>query len=272
MKNSVTSPLHGFNGNRLSVIKTEVSKEPPPDFLVGSPLGHPLENPHKKPILSSVQPVKKPKQRSSQRMIRSWLLEELSFSMNKMSLAGLVFGLMVLGTLFFVIGFLAAVATFGTGKTTTHSWTDASMQHHQQAQGKPGIFGKLAGRFIQEEAIKVESKLGGGVIGGVIAKHVPAPLQPFAQHAQNKIAMTSQQAVNRVANVAIGNTNQPYMTTHPQNTPGAVSPFAPQPRVMAPAPYIPSPNYQQPRPMQPGSQPPPPGYQQPQGMNYPAPQ
>lgn len=44
-----------------------------------------------------------------ERFKKNWTIEELNFSMNKISMAGLIFGLMFLGSLFFLIGFLVAV-------------------------------------------------------------------------------------------------------------------------------------------------------------------
>ncbi|MBP9753015.1 MAG: hypothetical protein KBD31_04325 [Proteobacteria bacterium] len=44
---------------------------------------------------------------------KNWIKEELYFSMNKISLAGLFFGLMFLGSVFFMIGFLVAVNLYG---------------------------------------------------------------------------------------------------------------------------------------------------------------
>ncbi len=43
----------------------------------------------------------------------SWLEEEVPFSMNKISIFGLIFGLMFMGALFFLTGFLAAVSMLG---------------------------------------------------------------------------------------------------------------------------------------------------------------
>lgn len=45
---------------------------------------------------------------------KTWIKEELNFSMNKISMAGLLFGLMFLGSVFFLIGFLVAVNLYGT--------------------------------------------------------------------------------------------------------------------------------------------------------------
>lgn len=44
---------------------------------------------------------------------KTWIKEELNFSMNKISMAGLLFGLMFLGSVFFLIGFLVAVNLYG---------------------------------------------------------------------------------------------------------------------------------------------------------------
>lgn len=46
---------------------------------------------------------------------RQWIDEELFFAMNKLSLLGLVIGLMFLGALFFLSGFLMAVNLYGIG-------------------------------------------------------------------------------------------------------------------------------------------------------------
>jgi len=40
---------------------------------------------------------------------QQWIKQELTFSMNKISITGLIFGLMLLGSIFFLIGFLVAV-------------------------------------------------------------------------------------------------------------------------------------------------------------------
>lgn len=58
--------------------------------------------------------VKKTKEKTTiyhflERSKKNWTTEELHFSMNKISMAGLIFGLMFLGSLFFLIGFLVAV-------------------------------------------------------------------------------------------------------------------------------------------------------------------
>ncbi len=52
---------------------------------------------------------------------RLWIDEELFFAMNKLSLLGLVVGLMFLGTLFFLSGFLMAVNLYGIGVSKTEA-------------------------------------------------------------------------------------------------------------------------------------------------------
>ncbi|CAO4841349.1 MAG: hypothetical protein CNLJKLNK_01117 [Holosporales bacterium] len=49
----------------------------------------------------------------------TWINQELNFSMNKISVAGLLFGLMFLGSVFFLIGFLVAFNLYShnTGNT-----------------------------------------------------------------------------------------------------------------------------------------------------------
>lgn len=122
--------------------------------------------------------------------------------MNKISLTGLIFGLMILGSLFFVIGFLAAVATFGTGAPSTPTtWATAN---NQESSSKPSIVGRLAGavggKLVHDQAIRLESRFGGGALSKVVNK-VPPSLQPFAVQAQNQLAIKSQQ---RISSAAIG--------------------------------------------------------------------
>ncbi len=59
---------------------------------------------------------------------RLWIDEELFFSMSKLSLLGMVIGLMFLGALFFLSGFLMAVNLYGIGAPKTEA--------HLAAQGQ----------------------------------------------------------------------------------------------------------------------------------------
>lgn len=155
--------------------------------------------------------------------------------MNKISLAGLVFGLMVLGSLFFVIGFLSAIATFGTGSTSTPpSWANIN----QAASDSQNAFGKLAGaiggKLLHDQAIKLESKLGGGALAKVVHA-VPPSLQPFAAQAQNHLALKAQQGISGLsANIQNGGFGpRRFGAAHYGNTPRY------QPQSPLPAPAIP---------------------------------
>lgn len=174
-------------------ISSKQLESPIPNFLSGGPLLQSRELKIKRQQLG-----KKPQssRHSHFGYAYNWLLEELSFSMNKISLAGLIVGLMVLGSLFFIIGFLAAIATFGTGGTASPTtWASANSQQ----QSHPSAIGKFAeavgGKLIHDQAIKVESRLGGGALSKVV-NHVPPSLQPFALQAQNQLAIRSQQQID----------------------------------------------------------------------------
>lgn len=190
-------PLRWFAANTSS----RPLDPPIPKFLTGValPQSNNLEtqprHPNQKPLSSH---------RSHSNYFYYWLLEELSFSMNKISLAGLIIGLMVLGSLFFVIGFLAAVATFGTGNTASPTtWASANSAQ----QGTSSAIGKFAesvgGKLLHDQVIKIESKLSGGALSKVI-NQVPPSLQPFATQAQNRLAIRAQQQVNSLPGVAAG--------------------------------------------------------------------
>ncbi len=69
---------------------------------------------------------------------RLWIDEELFFAMNKLSLLGLVIGLMFLGTLFFLSGFLMAVNLYGIGAPKTEVQLAAAQSLNPQHMPTPG--------------------------------------------------------------------------------------------------------------------------------------
>lgn len=255
------SYLQGLRSHKLELVKSEVSLEAPPSFLTNTPLGEAIAPSQEKTISHGETSVRK-KQPSRRTQKPTWLLEELSFTMNKMSLAGLVFGLMVLGTLFFVIGFLAAVATLGTNTKPTHpSWSSlnsAPPQMQAAIAGGTGLVGQVAGKLLRDEATKLQSKMGGGVLAGAITQHVPAPLQPFAQQAQNRFSAMAQQNINRAFNPVLSATRPTNRLVSHGATPGAASPFAPhqgyQPQPQAPQGYPTQNAYPAPAPVYPNAQ------------------
>lgn len=127
--------------------------------------------------------------------------------MNKVSLAGLIFGLTIIGSLFFVIGFLAAVATFGTGSFAAPTTSWASANGPDKKNGAAGALGKFAGavggKLLHDRVVHLQSKLGGGALSKVV-NHIPPSLQPFAVQAQNHLAIKSQQRINGIVSGGVG--------------------------------------------------------------------
>lgn len=120
--------------------------------------------------------------------------------MSKMSLAGLIFGLTILGGLFFLIGFLAAVASLGTGNpagSTTWASANTSSQTGGATAAISKFAGSVGGKLIHDQVIHLQAKLGGGALSKVV-NHIPPSLQPFAVQAQNHLAIKSQQHINGI--------------------------------------------------------------------------
>jgi hypothetical protein len=156
--------------------------------------------------------------------IYRWVYEEVRLSMSKMSIASLVFGLLFLGTLFFIIGFLAAVATIGSspggGGNTPSTW-QASNTHDEKKAG-----GKGFGRVV--------SNIGGGIVGKVVGHQigtlgkvvgtssvVPKSLQPFARYGMGKAGGEIRRDVRQVnpfvpQKRGRGPSQQPYSPHQPE--------------------------------------------------------
>ena len=123
--------------------------------------------------------------------------------MNKLSLAGLIAGLLLLGALFFGVGFLAAVATYGTSKIETHtSWAAANSADTGKPSAITALAGSVAESFIKDKTADIEAKFGGGALNSLVNK-APAPLRPFAVHAQNKAALAAQQNIGLTTIVSL---------------------------------------------------------------------
>lgn len=143
--------------------------------------------------------VVKKTQRQYKRGFWHWL-EELAIIMSKMSLFGLFLILMLLGTVFFGVGFLAAVSNVQEKPTSHPNWQQASACHTASGGGgKPNPFLKAAGgvasTLVDQKVASIESKLGGGFLNKAVEK-VPPSLQPFALQMQNKFAQSSQAVVS----------------------------------------------------------------------------
>jgi len=133
--------------------------------------------------------------------IYRWVYEEVKISMSKMSIASLILGLLFLGTLFFIIGFLAAVATIGssTGGEGTSSpvWQASNTPNDKKGAGKG--FGRVV------------NNIGGGIVGKVVGHQVgalgkvvgtsavvPKSLQPFARYGVGRVRAEIREDVRQV--------------------------------------------------------------------------
>jgi hypothetical protein len=196
------NPVRGNSSSHIYPVRSETVLPPTPKFLVDRPLGEDGTSSKKSHSFYShgLKKSGSKKQNATQRLYQYWVYEEITFSMNKISLLGLVLSLMFLGALFFTMGFLVAITTIPpkTESPTHPTWSQANAPAQQQSHAAPSAGGKLlggvVGKLTHDEAIKLESRLGGGAAGKIVS-HVPAPLQPFANHAQNVGTAHLQQGV-----------------------------------------------------------------------------
>lgn len=166
-------------------------------------------------------------------IVHRWIYEEVGLSMSKMSIMSMVLGLLFLGILFFIIGFLAAVVTLksqegGKAHSSQSAWQASNKPAHGD-HGGGGSLGTIAGHLggsIAGQAISKELQPLNKIVGKT-ASIVPAPLQPFARYGMNA-ARRQVQDVNRQVNpfaphrrpVAAqqpyGGAQQQYPMTQPQ--------------------------------------------------------
>lgn len=288
-----------LNGESFS--HSSVSHGPPPSFLIRTPLGTPHEevvelkpegDPARQqyegmllvPSLMSTseqakqipkklkqktellkKPVTSHKRAGEHGIIHRWVYEEVRLSMSKMSIMSLVLGLLFLGTLFFIIGFLAAVATLKTDEGGHHSqsaWqaSNAPLQGEQShgSQGGGGqlgrmvgaVGGSLVGNAVRKQLAPVQK------VAGATTAIVPRPLQPFARYGTNTAHAHVQSASNQVnpfRGMPIA-TQQPHAGV--QQPPEAPQQYAP-PQAQAyasPPNFPPASGYQQPTAVPQGGQ------------------
>ncbi|MCE3231314.1 MAG: hypothetical protein K0R52_1242 [Alphaproteobacteria bacterium] len=133
--------------------------------------------------------------------IHRWVYEEVRLSMSKMSIMSLVLGLLFLGTLFFIIGFLAAVATLKQDDAG-HA-RSAWQASNTQAQGGQGgrklgaMVGSAGSSLVGNEVHKQLAPL--GKVMGTASAAVPRPLQPFARYGVGS-AQTEVRSVGKQVN------------------------------------------------------------------------
>jgi hypothetical protein len=224
-QSSMTSANRSSHSGDAYTVASSMNGGPPPSFLTSTPLGTRSEDsvetvmrPHRGAAMpqaervshdsqpvhlveqeplrvrNDTQNIRRPKGRTivtqkahKKVLVNRWVNEEVRLSMSKMSIMSLILGLLFLGALFFLIGFLAAVGTLKSEEVAQSSkgaWeasnAPAQEEHPKGGKGPGGALEKIAG----------------GVVGGIVGKElaplskaigtaggkVPAPLQPFARY------------------------------------------------------------------------------------------
>ncbi|HLD96041.1 MAG TPA: hypothetical protein VI959_05350 [Alphaproteobacteria bacterium] len=149
----------------------------------------------------------------------SWLYEEVDFSMNKLSLAGMIASLMGFGALFFCAGFIVAASTLPNYSFGQNSSQDTGVK-------APKWVTKIAGKAVSQTTAKYQSNIMNRVTNPIVNK-VPVPLQPFASKAQSQMQGRAQQQVQTQLHQT-----QRHLTYGPSQA-GTVTYYAPQNQVVA---------------------------------------
>lgn len=178
-----------------------------------------------------------------------WDYEKVRLSMSKTSIMGLVLGLLFLGVLFFIIGFLAAVATLKSDekqRAPQSAWQASNPflqqgQDHQGGHGgkKPGYTAGAVGASLLGEALHKPLEK----IAGAASSVIPQPLKPFARYGVGS-ARSEARSVGRDINPFYPR----HRTAAPEQPPSGIPPQYAIPQVQPQAygtPPVPA-GYQQP--------------------------
>jgi len=205
--------------------------------------------------------------------IYHWNNKKVGLSMSKTSIMGLVLGLLFLGVLFFIIGFLAAVATLKSDEkqhSAQSAWQDPNTFSQQDSHGKKsGKWGRIAGA-VGANLVGQALHKPLGQIAGAASSAVPQPLKPFARYGIGSTHAAARNAGRQM------NPFSPHRMTAPAQQPPIQPPMS-QPYMAPPpaqpyygTPAVPGAYPQAPAPFQGGyagyapplqQQPPPPYYQ-----------
>jgi hypothetical protein len=115
--------------------------------------------------------------------IKHWFDEEFTFTMNLITIFALVTGLMILGALFFTMGFLAAVDI-----QPNHSPHSSSNQSSMVSNLNMGKFGNAIAKNLIVEA----NNTAFAAAREKILAHTPSQLEPAVTHMTNVLANTTQ--------------------------------------------------------------------------------
>lgn len=217
-----------------------VSRKAPPAFLTQTPLGttHEETNEEKIENRKNAQKEEKesliswnrssmPRQKSSRKSIafnqkintygsiHHWIYEDIKLSMSKMSIVSLIFGLLFLGVLFFIIGFLTAVSIAPNSKevkNVSSAWQDSNQSSDNKfIHGFNAVGAGMANKAISSHVGPLGKVLGAGTTV------VPKTLQPFARYGTNA-ANAQVQTTARSMNPFLYSSS-PYRTTNPAMMP-----------------------------------------------------
>ena len=218
------------------------------------------------------------------KFLDNWIFQEFWFVMNKLSIFGLMMGLMFLGAVFFSVGFLTAFKTIPAGEVSPESsWHTANASTIHRSGGKvhapipgSGELGHFGSVVVGSEAQNVALGAAGKVLGvaGKLNGKVPAPLQPFANYASARVNQKTTDTAFEAGSIAKNNSRkilsgqgvtsqgvarppfegaqgQRQLSQQPAPYP-AVSPMPPQPQGYSPSPVqsVPLQGVQQPYPSQ----------------------
>ncbi len=156
------------------------------------------------------------------RFIDHWIVQQCWFAMNKLSIVGLITGLMFLGAIFFAVGFLTAYKTFPPPfeqPSTPQVWASASQSASGLAIGTGktvlGVESNMLMNRMQSSGIGATGKMASELSHA--QSHIPAPLKPFAKMAAVK---TNRKATQTVSDASIYSRQQVKKTlSGQQNSP-----------------------------------------------------
>lgn len=159
----------------------------------------------------------------------SWLEEEVPFSMNKISIFGLIFGLMFMGALFFLTGFLAAVSMLGLSSHKDNA--PELMAQHSPHTPSPNAAMLVSNRPFPEGTQP------GIRVAGVVPMDIPSnqrvPTSLKVQQAQAQYQYEVPTQVARYAEQHLAAQQQQrsqkiMQPSYPVVYPGPVQPYQPQ--------------------------------------------